>query len=223
MSLRSQIVFAALVCTVAASAQVINNGVLDSFQVRYAASLTNGDAYVDITNNGASIPAGNNGNLCVNAYAFDASEEMLACCACSVTPNGLVSMSVLHSLVANPFGNATVFGSKVSSLRPMISPVTTPPPPSIVVKLVATSNQGAACSAVNITAAELAPGMRAWGTTLHSTPAGLQIAETPFGVSQLSAAELAHLTSFCAFITPSQTSPGLSGYGICGGCTTGGL
>ena len=67
----------------------------------------------------------------------------------------------------------------------------------------------------------LAPGMRAWGTSLHAlptTPVTYGITETAFSPSDLSLGELNHLTGFCAFI---QT--GASGFGICKGCSIGGL
>ena len=51
-----------------------------------------------------------------------------------------------------------------------------------------------------------------------TTPVTYGIAETAFSQSDLSLGELNHLTGFCSFI---QT--GESGFGICKGCTGGGL
>jgi uncharacterized repeat protein (TIGR01451 family) len=51
----------------------------DVFQIRYAANLNIGDAYVDITNSGAS-----DGNICANLYTFDPAEELISCCTCSI-------------------------------------------------------------------------------------------------------------------------------------------
>ena len=92
----------------------------DFFQIGYAAHLGTSDSVVNITNDGASDPPGTAGNLCVNVYAFDASEEMLSCCGCTVTPNGLVSLSLKNSLF-------TITGAK---------------PPSVVVDLLATDCNG---------------------------------------------------------------------------------
>ncbi len=167
--------------------------VTDAFQVRYAANLNIGDASVDITNSGAS-----GGNICANVYTFDPAEELISCCTCSVTPNGLQSLSVLKSLISNP-------------LTPAV-------PSGAVIKLVATTG---ACNAAVITADNLAPGMLAWGTSLHAqptSPLSYGVTETPFSVAPLSAAELAHITSTCGFIQ----SDG-SGFGICKGCAAGGL
>ena len=70
-----------------ASATLVVTSPVDSYQIRYAANLNIGDSFVDVTNNGAS-----GGNICVNVYTFDQSEELLACCSCFVTPNGLAGI-----------------------------------------------------------------------------------------------------------------------------------
>jgi hypothetical protein len=161
-----------------------------TFQVRYAPNLNIGDSFVDITNTGAS-----GGNLCANVYTFDPSEELISCCTCSVTPNGLQSLSVLKSLIANPLTPAT--------------------PTAAVIKLIATSGT---CNAATVTQNNLAPGMLAWGTSLHAQPSGYGVTESPFLLATLSTAELAHITSTCGFIQSNG-----SGFGICKGCAAGGL
>jgi hypothetical protein len=180
----------------------------DTFQVHYAANLNLNDSFIDITNTGATVAAGISQNLCENIYVFDPAEEEIACCTCTVTPNGLVSASVNHSLISNP-------------LTPAI-------PTSVVVKLV--TSAGGACNASAVTA--IAHGTAAWMTTTHAltttTASGLWfqpptttptavLDETPFEHATLSAAELAHLTSQCGFIQSNG-----SGFGICGGCQAGG-
>jgi len=192
MHLRAKLTLAALAFSTAAFSQIVNVAAPDSFQVRYASNLNIGDSVVNVTNNGASA-----GNICVNVYTFDPAEELVSCCTCSVTPNGLQSISVRGSLTSNP-------------LTPAI-------PTSVVIKLIASA--GGACNASSVAA--LAPGMRAWGTTIHSlptTPVSYGVTETEFSQSQLSAAELAHVTTFCGFIQANG-----SGFGICAGCSTGGL
>jgi len=169
----------------------------DACQTGYAANLNVGDSLVNITNNGASDPAATPGTLCVNVYAFDPSEEMLACCTCPVTPNGLASMSLENSVL-----DMTMTGEMPSSL---------------VIKLVATSNTGANCNAANVTSLQLAPGMVAWGTTLHSVSGGSYgVSENRFVQDPLSQAELNHLTSFCSFLQSNG-----SGRGVCSGCKPG--
>jgi hypothetical protein len=172
----------------------------DTFQVRYAANLNIGDSFVDITNTGATVAAGVSQNLCANIYTFDPAEELISCCTCSVTPNGLQSLSVLKSLISNP-------------LTPAI-------PTSVVIKIVATA--GATCNASTVTAASLAHGLLAWGTTLHQNTSTVapsySVTETAFSFADLSAAERTHITSTCGFIQSNG-----SGFGICKGCAAGGL
>jgi len=201
MHLRAQLALATLAFSTVAYSQIVNTATPDSFQVRYASNLNIGDSVINVTNNGASGTGGGigtiSGNICVNVYTFDPAEELVSCCTCSVTPNGLQSISVRGSLTSNP-------------LTPAI-------PTSVVIKLVAST--GGACNASSVTA--LVPGMRAWGTTIHSlptTPVSYGVTETEFSKSDLSAAELAHLTQFCGFIQANG-----SGFGICSGCSTGGL
>jgi hypothetical protein len=197
---RVQLVLATLAFSGVAFAQTV--GPDDAFQVRYASNLNIGDSVVNVTNTGTSGTAGAfgqiSGNICVNVYTFDPAEELISCCACNVTPNGLQSLSVRGSLTSNP-------------LTPAI-------PTSVVIKLLA-SDAGAGCNASAPGA--LVSGMRAWGTTLHAlptSPVSYGVTETAFSNGGLSAAELAHLTTFCGFIQANG-----SGFGICSGCSTGGL
>ena len=166
----------------------------DAFQVRYASNLTIGDSVVNMTNAGTS-----GGNICANIYTFDSAEELVACCACGITPNALQSLSVRNSLISN-------------TLTPAV-------PSSVVIKLLASSST--ICNAAAVTSDVLAPGLRAWGTTIHLLPtinASYGVTETEFLNAGLTDAELTHLTSFCQFI---QEIGG--GYGICKGCVVGGL
>ena len=175
----------------------------DTFQVDYAANLNVNDAYIDITNSGATVALGVSQNLCVNIYAFDPQEEEVACCTCSVTPNGLVSMSVKKNIISN-------------TATPAI-------PTAVVIKLVASTG---ICNASSVTG--LAHGLNAWMTHTHTlttttassnwfTPATTtttsSLEETAFTDDDLSAAELAHITSTCGSIQGND-----SGFGICAGC-----
>ena len=164
----------------------------DAFQVRYASNLNIGDSVINITNAGTA-----GGNICANVYTFSPDEQLISCCACTVTPNALVSLSANSDLVSNTLTPAH--------------------PTSIVVKLLATT--GAACNAAAPGA--LAGGLRAWGTTLHAaptTPVTFAVTETAFSPAGLSAGELARISSFCGFIQANG-----SGFGICRSCRLGGL
>jgi hypothetical protein len=177
----------------------------DVFQVRYASNLNVGDSYVNITNSGSTeVPDPAASNICVNVYTFDASEEMVSCCACLVTPNALVSLSVQGDLISNTLSPST--------------------PSSVVIKLLATipgmGGTPATCDPA-ATAVSGAQGMRAWGTTLHAlptTPRTYGVTEGAFLAGGLSAGEVVHLISFCGFIESNG-----SGFGICKSCRAGGL
>ncbi len=186
-----------------AAANTPAGGPPDAFQVRYASNLAIGDSFVNITNAGSQGGFDPAGDICVNVYAFAPDEQMIACCSCLVTPNGLDSLSARNDLISN-------------TLTPAV-------PTSIIIKLLATTPSGTSCnqSAVTATAGKLAPGMRAWGTTLHVLPGSPTTyggTETAFSPAVLSTSELTKLTSECGFINTDG-----SGFGICRGCRAGGL
>jgi hypothetical protein len=185
---------ATLAIAVVALAQPMFGQPADAFQVRYAVNLNVGDSYIDLTNAGSS-----GGNICVNVYAFSPDEQLISCCSCVITPNGLESLSARNDLISN-------------TLTPAI-------PTSIVVKLLASTGAGG-CNAATPTAGDLVPGMRAWGTTLHLNTAAerYDTTETPFSQAGLSSSELTRITATCGFIQANG-----SGFGICRSCRLGGL
>jgi hypothetical protein len=217
MNLR-RLIFAAILSSVAAVAQP--NAALDNqYQIRYASNLqaTGGDSYINISNTGSNVagPASGiasgttpvvPGTICANVYAFGPDEEILSCCSCPVTPNGLASLSAKNDLMNNILGRFT--------------------PNSIVIKLVAsTPAAGTATGCVNSAAGFLsgATGMVAWGTTLHANtgPADtghFGLTETPFTPASLQIGELNRLWSLCTF---AQSQGSL--HGICNSCSVGGL
>ena len=205
-SLRS-VLLATLALSMAAFAQP--NVTIDSpFQVRYASNLNVGDSVINITNSGArgaglaaGTTAGTTGAICANVYAFSPDEQMISCCSCPVTPNGLVSLSARQDLISN-------------TLTPAV-------PTSIVVKLLATVPVGGSCSSSAANPGALTSGMLAYGTTVHAAAAAgadAAITETHYAPATLSAGELGRLTSLCTFINANG-----SGFGICRSCRLGGL
>jgi hypothetical protein len=198
MNLRISLVALTVLAT-SAFGQAIPGSPADAFQVRYASNLNIGDSVINITNAGtANTAAGALSNICVNVFTFSPDEQLVACCSCNVTPNALVSLSARNDLVSN-------------TLTPAL-------PTSIVVKLI--GSRQATCNAATVTAETLAPGMRAWGTTIHAlptTPVTYGLTETDFSSAGLSAGELARITSYCGFI-----QGGGSGFGICRSCRLGG-
>jgi hypothetical protein len=198
MHKRFLVVVAALASVPVAFAQAVS-APSDAFQVKYASNLNVADSVINITNAGTNGGTAPTGDICVNVYTFAPDQQLIACCACLVTPDGLNSLSARSDLISNP-------------LTPAI-------PTSIVVKLLASQPVGGTCDASSPTASSLVGGMRAWGTTVHPiTSTTYQITETEFSPATLSASELSHITSTCGFIEADG-----SHFGICGSCSTGGL
>lgn len=229
MYLRNAILVA-LVAAMAAFAQS-NPITADSpFQVRYAANTAGGESWINIVNTGANgAPLFGPGfgraagNICANVYAFSPDEQLISCCSCLITPNGVVNLGVTRDLT-------------IKTLTPMI-------PTSVVVKLVSTltpalsgtnnsvsvNGESANCTnsaaLVNVVSAggttdfPVASGMAAWGTTIHAAPAGgYHTTESRFTPATLSAGELASITGRCAFILGNG-----GGFGICQSCRAGAL
>ena len=79
------------------------------FQIRYASNLDVGESWVNITNSGANGAGLNSGSgasttgaICANVYVFSPDEQMVACCPCPVTPNGLLQPRGTAELIAIP-------------------------------------------------------------------------------------------------------------------------
>ncbi len=201
------------ICTTAITNVAVLTVLTDVFQIRYAANLTSGDSVVNLTNtgaNGASLNGpgfgGAAGNICANVYAFSPDEQLVSCCSCLITPNGLASLSVNSDLISN-----TLTGVR---------------PNSIVVKVVNTGAGGAftgtsctnSAALAGSAAFPLAGGMLAFGTTIHASGTGFPVTETPFSRGTLSPAELASITSRCTNIIGNGST-----FGICRSCRAGGL
>lgn len=174
------------------------------YQVRYAANLTAGESYIDMVN------AGDSGStLCANLYAFNYDEEMVSCCSCSITVNGVVDIPVNAGLLFT-----TLTGSALTQqLGITIEEYTTPGP--------CTTTSAGSLSASSTT---LVPGIKAWGTTLHQNTAtsSYGLTETPFTFA------LSHATgapdNFATVATECYYLQLLgSGPGQCKGCSEGAL
>lgn len=208
--LSRNVFFAAAAFATAAFAQ--NPITADSpFQVRYAANLNLGESYIDITNTGAvGAPLLGpgfglaTGNICVNVYAFDPSEELVSCCSCLVTPDQTVNLGVVSNLTSKTLTGVV--------------------PTSVTVKLLATdAAANPTCknsAAISTQAQVILAGLAAWGTTLHPTPvAGVNATtETAFTPSTLSTGEFNSITGRCSAIIGNA-----SGFGICTSCRAGAL
>jgi hypothetical protein len=213
-----RVLFSAALISVAAFAQTLPGpaqpapaaGAADAvYQLRYLSNLNFVDGAVNITNAGTFNGIDPDGRICANVYVFDADEELISCCTCPITPNGLVALSGRSDLIIKPLTPAT--------------------PPNILVKLVFTTPVPIATSgcnaANNVGLANLVRGGIAWAISGHQVGTSIippappavagpfQLTETQFAPAELSVSELNKLVSFCRFIQLNG-----SGFGICNSC-----
>ena len=142
------------------------------------------DQQVRLVNYGAAgtpltTPAG---DVCANIYVFDANQEMVACCSCRITPNGLLTLSVANQLTQNP----------VTSVVPVNGDI----------KIVSTAAVGSAgCTPLSYNGGIL-DSVVGFGTHLQTSggsAVGTFITETNIPWATLSAAENGFLTQGCQF------------------------
>jgi len=117
------------------------------------------------------------GTVCADIYVFDSNQEMTECCACPITANGLLTLSVNNDLTDNPL---TGF----------------PPPVNGVIKIV--SDNRANCDA---TSPVPTPDLRAWATHLQRPVDGVLVTtEEEFEPAALQQDELSFLGQACSFV-----------------------
>ena len=111
-------------------------------------NLKIGDSFINIGNAGTQNTAsGALTNTCANVYAFSPDEFLVSHCS-----RGHAGRAGI------PFGPARLAPKHALLILPT----------SLVVNLVASA--GGTCNASSVSAASLAPGMVAWGTTIHALP-----------------------------------------------------
>jgi hypothetical protein len=187
------------------------------FLVSYAANPGAGESIVNMINTGANgaplLGQGFGtlaGNTCVNVYAFDPDEELIACCSCPLTPNQVRNLGVNTNLTIKT--NTGVV------------------PSSVTIKLLNTlAGDGTKTSCTNSAALAgtaafpIVSGLVAYGTTPQQLGSSgpYNMVEHPFIPASLSGGpggELASIVGRCASILGNS-----SGYGICLQCRLGAL
>ena len=145
-----------------------------------------------------------NGTLWADIYVFDDSQEMIACCSCQITSDGLLSESVNKELA----NNSISFTGRAEVQRG-------------VIKVISDRYSGDQETPTPLT------GLRGWMTHIQATTNGEPavksgpdtskgpwfVTETPLADSNLGATELSNLGYLCSY----GYTIG-SGYGFCG-CT----
>ena len=194
-----------------ATANIVVGG---NFLITYAANLTAGDSVLNLTNTGANGAAllgpgfgSATGNICMNVYGFSPDEQLVSCCSCLVTPNGLVSLSIKNDIVNN-----TLTGVRPNSVVVKVIPT------GASANFTGTSCTNAAAVAGNAANPLIASGGLGFSTTIHAQGAGFGTTENPMRPGTLSAQELASITNRCTNIIGNGST-----FGICGSCRAGGL
>jgi hypothetical protein len=111
------------------------------------------------------------GNLWAAFYVFDDRQELQECCACVITPDGLLSESVQKNLTANP--------------------ITSHVPKDGVIKVISSASN-------DPTATKPTAGLRGWATHMQKNTAYWGT-ETKLADSNLSAGEHALLQNLCYY------------------------
>ena len=130
------------------------------------------------------------GDICENVYVFDNNQEMVACCACRLTPDELSSAAV----------GAQLTNHALTGTAPVAGVV------KLVFSLPQTFNGPTGCRAetVIIDGTSIADAAAVYGTHLQAeppaSPTSLFVTETEKLPQYLSAAEAAFLPNACSFV-----------------------
>ena len=141
------------------------------------------DGTVRITNPGTAV-----GNLCANIFVSDANEELSECCSCTITPDGLLTLSVDTDLTDNALtGNVLTTG---------------------VITIIPVATIGGLCPLPTAMTPE--PALDAWATHIQVGESGFVVAERASQTTAVSAEDLSALESLCTAIKRVG-----SGHGVC--------
>jgi len=119
----------------------------------------------------------NHGTVCADIYVFDANQEMLECCSCPITANGLAGNN-LCNLTANSLTGVPVFSG--------------------LLKIVADNPGGATCDPTAINA-PVNSALRGWRESFNLATGDI-ISESSFQAAPLTVQEQQFLGQACAFV-----------------------
>jgi hypothetical protein len=142
------------------------------------------------------------GNLCALIYVFDQNQQLLECCGCQVTPNGVRELSVNDDLTDNSLTGGQIYAGGIK----IVSHPPNGPPPKFYNR-----GEDSRCNPASI--ANPRPTLRAWITHPQTGAAQVvyeDLTEEEFLEAALSASEVRRLQGRCRFIITNA-----SGYGIC--------
>ena len=119
-------------------------------------------------------------NLYAAFYVFDDSQELAECCACVITPDGLLSESVRSNLTANP----------ITGKVPKVG----------VIKTISSSSS-------DPTNVKPVSGLRGWATHIQAKGSTYYVTETPVADSNLTSTEQTLLQNLCYYSTALSGKP----------------
>jgi len=120
------------------------------------------------------------GDVCANIYVFDATQEMISCCSCYLTPNQLATASVSKQLTNNALVSIPTTG---------------------VIKIMPTKAETAVCNPAVPSTPSDASLVRGFVTHLEITGGATFITETNIPSAPLGSDEAAFLSNACLFVT----------------------
>ena len=182
--MKKVLLFTAVAMILVITAVAQETGVPGSYKLNYYSNRNNSagaDQVVRLINPGTSgTPlSGDEGVICANVYVFDATQEMVECCGCPVTANGILQLSILKDLTQNPL---TGF----------------PAPNSGVIKVMSASQAGKTCDP---TSDRTVTELLGWMTHIQQPTQGTFVTtEDAFQEAPLNSDEYRVLHTTCAFV-----------------------
>jgi len=214
-----------LVFTGLAAAQV-NDG---PYKIGFYVGANEGlpDAQMHVVNPGSTGGFGNSsegptatpmgGDLCANVYVFLPDEEMVACCSCKVSPNGMQGFSLATDLTSPttialtstvPHAGAIKVLSSLGGGTPAGLGTPPPGPPG------ASSTSGLPCDAGSFY--PVGGNLETWITHVRPLGSSVGVTESALETAPLSASEYVKITQQCYAIEKAASLGGVgSGAGIC--------
>jgi len=216
-------------------AQSASEGARDAYYLGYYgnAQMALPPAELNIVNPGSTggysvfdpTAPGDKGDLCANIYVFTSDQEMVECCSCYLSPNGLRTLNIDVDLTSNPLTSTTPHTGLIKIISSDID----------------SSQSDGACSGVSTNPAQRAVftdvatqpyypegSLRTWSTHVRpTTPSLITVTEASFRKSDIGqqvvwgnetrdgSSELSKLQQQCHFIALTG-----SGHGHCT-CGTG--
>jgi uncharacterized protein YjdB len=146
------------------------------------------DGAIQLVNPGVIL-----GNTCAMVYVFDQRQELNECCGCTISDNGIRTLSVLNDLTAN-----TLTGDKPRAGEVIVVP--------------SDATQNPQCNPASLSPTGVLSG---WQTNAQGLPDSPQVTETPSTTVILNSNEASFLSNMCGYLQKLG-----SGKGICS-CGTG--